>query len=80
MVVMGEAGVHLNTKMVSTEPDKRIMGRTGTDNSVNLLGRIKLGSEIVLFELGGELWLTDVFENYKDFNMTSVYLGLRFYF
>jgi hypothetical protein len=80
MVVMGEAGVHLNTKMVSTEPDKRIMGRTGTDNSVNLLGRIKLGSEIVLFELGGEFWLTDVFENYKDFNMTSVYLGLRFYF
>lgn len=80
MVFMGEAGVQVNTKMVSTEDDRSVMGRTGTNNSVNLLGRLKMGSETVMFELGTELWLTKLFENYEDFNMTSIYLGLRFYF
>ncbi|QGY42150.1 hypothetical protein GM418_00315 [Maribellus comscasis] len=80
MMIMAEAGAEINTKMASTETDKTILGRTGKDNSVNFLGRVKIGSETVMLELGTEFWLTEILENYEDFNMTAFYLGLRFYF
>lgn len=77
--VMYETGVHVNTKIVSIEDDKRIPGQIAKDNSVNFLGRIKIGSETVLLEMGSEIWLSKIFED-EDFNMSSVYVGLRVYF
>lgn len=76
---MYETGVHVNTRIVSTEEDQYIPGLIGADNSVNFLGRIKIGSESVLFEMGSELWLTEIFED-ENFDMTSIYGALRFYF
>ncbi len=77
--VMYETGVQVNTRIVSTEDDKHIPYYTASDNTVNFLARVKVGTETFLLEIGSELWLSELFEN-EDFDMTSLYLGLRFYF
>ena len=74
-----ETGVQVNSKIVSATEDKTIPGLTGSDNSFNLLGRIKIGSESILLEMGSEIWLSELFKD-ESFDMSSLYFGLRFYF
>lgn len=78
-LLMTEFGVAANTAMTALSGEMNIPHRTFDSSSFNLLARIKLGNEYFLFELGSEYWLTSLFEDY-DFNMRSVYLGIRLYF
>lgn len=78
-LLMTEFGVAANTAMTALSGEMNIPNRTFDSSSFNLLARIKLGNEYFLFELGSEYWLTSLFEDY-DFNMRSIYLGIRLYF
>lgn len=79
MMVMYEAGVDLNSAFTGTELNLDSFGKTAKDNSVNFLGRMKIGTEQIMLELGSEIWLTDIFEA-DDFDMSTFYIGLRFFF
>ena len=76
---MSEFGVTANSSLVALSDEMDIPGRTFKSSSYNLLGRVKVGNDTALFEIGSEYWLTNLFENY-DFKMKSIYIGFRFYF
>lgn len=77
--VMYEAGIHVNTKLVSTDSEFEIPGQTPLDNSFNLMGRIKIGKNNLMLEIGSEMWLTGFFEE-DDFYMNSTFVGFRYFF
>jgi hypothetical protein len=79
ITVMYEAGVHINTKLASTDSEFEIPGKTPLDNSFNLMGRIKIGKNKLLLEIGSEMWLTGFFEE-DDFTMNSTFVGIRYFF
>lgn len=79
ITVMWETGAGVNNAFTGTELTLESFGKTANDYSFNFLGRMKVGTENIMLEMGTELWLTKVFIN-DDYKMTSVYVGLRFNF
>jgi hypothetical protein len=80
MMIIYEGGVHLNTSFMSSDEGHTVPGLISADNSFNFMGRIKIGSETVMLEVGSEIWFTEVFEDFEDYNMSTIYAALRFYF
>lgn len=78
LVVMYEAGIGFNTRMIGTPLTIESFGTTAENNSFNFLGRLKVGSEKVMFMMGADIWLGQALEN--DFNMTSLNTGFCFFF
>lgn len=78
-MTMYEAGVAGNTKLTGTPLVLESFGQTVNNNSFNFLARLKVGTETVMLELGTDIWLAEIFENH-NFEMSSVFLGLRFNF
>lgn len=76
---MYEAGVAINTKFIGTELNLEPFGKTPASSSFDFMARVKVGLEKIMLEIGTEWWISEIFED-DDFNMTSVYVGLRFNF
>lgn len=78
-VAMFEAGGAFNTGLRGTELNLESFGRTAEDLSINFMTRVKLGFPGIMFEIGYDSWLTNVFVD-DSFKMSAIRMGLRFSF
>jgi len=78
-VAMIEAGGAFNTKMQGTELNLESFGKTAEDYSINFMVRARFGLPGIMFEVGYDSWLTDVFVD-DGFKMSALRAGIRFNF
>ncbi|MDB4584257.1 hypothetical protein N9164_13985, partial [Draconibacterium sp.] len=79
LVSMFEAGAAFNTSLRGTELNLESFGQTAEDYSFNFISRIKVGLPGIMFEVGYDAWLSDVFVN-GGYKMSAVTMGIRFSF
>jgi len=75
-VAMFEAGGAVNTGMRGTELNLESFGQSAEDFSFNFLVRAKVGLPGIMFEVGYDTWLSDVFID-DTFKMSAISIGLR---
>lgn len=78
LVVMYEAGIGFNTHLTGTPLTIESYGPSAESNSFNFLGRLKVGSEKVMFMMGADIWLNQILSS--DYKMTSLNAGFCFFF
>jgi hypothetical protein len=79
LLIMMEAGTHLNAKLTSLDPEWAIPGKITSGDSFDLMGRLKIGNGRLLLEFGSNYWLTGLYKN-DDFRMTTTFIGGRVFF
>lgn len=79
LVVMYEAGIGFNTNLNGTPLTIESYGLSAESNSFNFLGRLKVGSEKVMFMMGADIWLSQMLST-TDYKMTSLNAGFCFFF
>jgi len=75
-VAMFEAGGAVNTKFQGNDAELDAFGLPAESFSVNFLARAKVGFPGVMFELGYDSWLSEVFTD-NTFNMSAITVGIR---
>lgn len=75
-VAMFEAGGALNTSLRGTPLTLDTYGLSSENMSFNFLIRAKVGFPGIMFELGYDTWLTDVFVD-DSFRMSAITMGIR---
>jgi len=78
LLVMYEAGIGYNTKMIGTPLTIESFGTESKNSSFNFLARLKVGSPKVMFMMGADIWLSQILD--MDFNFTSLNAGFCFFF
>lgn len=75
-----DGGVAFNTKVKEIGSETDFWGITPESSSLNFLLRAKVGGKYIQFEMGGDLWLSDVFESQQDKKLSIFYIGYRCFF
>lgn len=74
-----EGGLFINTKLSPfDEEDSGLHGRVPTNSSFSVFPRVRFGGKSIQFDLGAEIWLTEVLENTDK--LSVYHLGIRFSF
>jgi hypothetical protein len=71
-----DAGFAFNTKPKEIGEDADFRGLV-PKSSFNLLVRVKIGNDKMQFEMGSDLWLSEIFENQPGKNLSVFYFGYR---
>jgi hypothetical protein len=75
-----DLGLAVNTTLRPVTGDSDLAGEVASNYSINALTRLRFGNERSAFELGADIWLSDILASEEGFQMTSIYVGYRFYF
>ena len=78
-IFMYELGGEYNTEFRVSDDDFEFYDMTPKNNSFDIMGRFRFGTERIMLSLGSELWITSIFEN-NNYKMSVIYLGMKLNF
>ena len=74
-----EGGLFINTKLSPfADDDTSLQGREPMNSSFSAFPRFRIGGKSMQFEIGAEIWLSDVLENTDK--LSAYHIGMRFLF